>query len=112
MFSRSSSVQSSSWLVNGLAGPIEWRQGGGLDAGDSANDEPAQGRTDHASSGCRRARSSDEWTRPRSTAENSGDEGIRTPVLGRNAKASTGLAGALVSPSGSAPAGESGRPVP
>src|SRR5207248_8373174 len=41
-----------------------------------------------------------------------GAEGIRTPVFGLDAKASTGLAGALVSPSGSAPAGESGRPVP
>jgi hypothetical protein len=42
--------------------------------------------------------------------ENGGEE-IRTPVPGRDAKASTGLAGALVSSSGSAPAGESERPV-
>ena len=41
-----------------------------------------------------------------------GDGGNRTRVRGRDAKASTGIAGALVSSSGSAPAGESGRPVP
>ena len=38
--------------------------------------------------------------------------GIETRVRGRDAKASTGIAGAFVSSSGSAPAGESERPVP
>src|SRR5215207_3255001 len=43
--------------------------------------------------------------------ENGGGE-IRTRVSGLYAKASTGLAGALISSPGPAPAGESGRPVP